>query len=852
MAETPDDGSGYVGDSYLADFLETLGISAYGIAAMDSALQTASGIASMIGGPVGQAVSMIISMVQLALDVGMNAHFQQLRLDLGTRINNKGGIQELYFSSALSANYAVMNKILGTNKNKLLEIGNGSKFSQLVIFGGQTMSETMKQIGLYATVGTRTDQRSILSDLAQSTENFANTVNAEEDKYKTKVNLFTKVDAARWGEGKGEITDQWMQNVDMSEYIHIDSNSSVTNVVYTGLMFYSPLVMPPSFEVTNHKGGKNQETVKFLRNGFAGMNINLAHKDLTQGQVVVADFNNLLVSYVSGLGDNQRENFLKNNVYLGNSQYYLMAGLVNTIYANSATIDSGSGMATIDYDNLSKSNYESSIRMVSNAKSLKVNKVLKASAASYYFQEASDDTRAVQVGKNTAVANYLTVKAISGKTLSNQYDEIVGGSVVNTVVSLNGKNNIMTGYNGMTLQGGENATYYFNKNSNNFNQTSFYSGPSIINIAQGRPKYDANTGFETALTSANEFILSNIMDFDAMYFSLNSMKNLVIVNSESNQAFVIYDFFDNYKYNTFTFISGNRSQRFTGEQLKNSLDIALKIYIAQTAKNANEASGGMSGLTPNLFVNTAIGDVSVVNDFKKLGQISNGSANYDALLGSMYKFVSKQNESNSSQTIVGNSNECTVLDYSVLSNIYVDVAFDSVLPGNRGTVKKRDAQNTLGTDYFSDISQVFGTVKNDFFRDIHTAIDINTFGGNDAFYVQRCADLSISGMGVSGSSIDLWWTLNEFNSLNFYLDRFDNLHINSLDEFNNFHIQVIGYNKYKQNSDLTIKLNNGGKIVESDIDKLVSAMAVMNEKGAPSIQSVRTVNVQSVISLASY
>jgi hypothetical protein len=258
----------------------------------------------------------------------------------------------------------------------------------------------------------------------------------------------------------------------------------------------------------------------------------------------------------------------------------------------------------------------------------------------------------------------------------------------------------------------------------------------------------------------------------------------------------------------------------------------------------------MSALTVNFFVDTAIGDVSIVNDYKKLGQITYGSVNYDALLGSMHRFVSKQSDSNSSQTIVGNINECTVLDYSTLSDTYIDVAFDSLLPGNRGTVKKQSDVTTLGVDNFSYISQVFGTVKNDFFRDIHTAIDINTFGGKDAFYVQRGANLSISGMGVSGSSIDLWWTLNEFDSLNFYLDRFQNLHINSLDEFNNFHIQVNGYNNYKTSSELTIKLNNGGKIIESDIDKLISAMASMNQRGAPSLQSVRTVNVQSVISLA--
>lgn len=791
-------GSDYKGDFLLADFLDKLGKDEIVFAGIGSALMAAAGV-SMIAGLSSSFTSFLMA-ARLIVDMVAQGAYDKLRLDLASDIKLEGGLDSLYDQNLSSQNKQYMRSFLSNDYDHLSSRG----LSSLAIIGGQSLSKTAVELGLYAV-----NKDNLLPLFAQNnfdtTKNFANLIASEDVKsYTTVVDFISDIYS-----DSGDVK----QDVNLYKFIS-EKKGTEDNPVYSGIEFYNPILLPKTVEGsswTTTTRGKNTNIIQYLSDKFIGGVFNLAHKSLSRGSFVTVDLSNLLVNYISSDvdGENSKVITIENEMRLGNAQYYIYGSLSNFYITNDEKY-SNEGFATLDYSKLGDTGYSAKLRMSLGKKYVTVNKELKKSSNSFYYQEATNSA-SVQVGKKTASAKYLTIKSVTGQDLDGQRDIVDGQSNVRTVIAT-GRGNVLTGYNEWILQGGSGAYYVFNDRSNNFRKSSSESLAAIC-IMQGVITTNSNGDITSTNTEVNTVALEGLLNIKNVYFYLSTnLRDLSIVNAESNQRYVIYDFMNNAAYNTIKLNVASSGYTINGENLK-------RQFIREI---------GLGTLSFGHTINAS--------DVKEITFNATGVKNVDTeiVTGHLYADNAFYRD--------GSNSYHRAADYSKM-----DGAIEVCLLDNDDITvyKYQEGSNTIAShDFIADCNQVYGTVYSDTYLDIDSKLRVEDSSGANSFFVKKGGELELS--GLCGAKNDQLTTLvniavNNLNSLYFYLDELTNLNIRSMDDSNIFSVKVIKYGYEKEGSaylnNIAIGLSSAvdghsfGYLNTSSINKLINDMAQYNGSG---------------------
>ena len=735
-----------------------------------------------------------------ALVSGIVAMHQQVAFDLarmriGTQINMLGGLQRIYDQNLGEQNKLSMDAIMTKYPNLLNDYG----FSSLTLFGGQALTETAVALGIYATNSYAGENTLFAQPDLRTTQNFANTITSDDaSKYTTKVNLFDRDFII----GNGQAY-QW---VDLTDFILKSEASSESKPCYSGLAFYNPLLLPNvciNTGIYETPDGKFTSLTKYLNDVFAGFEFNLAAIDLNRSQFVVFDLFNLLVNYVGNSEwEVNKTIFIRNKILLGNSQYYIYGSLANSDFLN-ANQNSGKGVAILDYSKLSETGYDASIHMKMSSNRIYIKKNLTSSSSSIYYQENNSGTTTITSGKRTVTAKYLQIQEIKGSSLTNQSDLVYADSCVNSVIMTNGFQNILTGYNGWTLQGGDGARYYFNRFSNNFIKSA--EDYSVISIFQGKNiRIDADGFMDSDVISTSIVSIESLMDVRDVYFYIgDNLRDLEIVNTETQQKYVIYNFMINSSFNNIYLSEGINSYSINGEDLAS--------YFRNSVMQANLFTGISVQANPDLWC----------------AEVTYNQIGTNVVNGSLASGVSKAIDY-----------KYNILDYrSMIGSISADFRLNQVFKyDNNGDYKSLDDS--------SNFDMIFGTNNSDSYLGINKSVAISDFKGNNLFSIEAGGDLQVSGLldaPKESCTQEFQVYVDDLASMDFYLDISRNLHVTSKDSDNYFSITINQYGDREKGAGVKSNLllsfysrgDNAslGYLAANDINGLINKMASMHSPG---------------------
>lgn len=442
-------GSNYNGDYLYAEYLDKIGNQKIVDASVNTALQTASGIAMMTGNP---ALAGIIGIVAALHSLVTQVAYDEARIELGDKVKQEG-IDKSLTLSLKGMNSIAMHEYMKVIPEKLYGM------EQLTLIGGQTLSPKAVQLMIDAAedkgvkgdpgVIAYRDLEPLLKDATVFSMNFANVIKSEnKDELLTTAKVFEQTTYFSNG--------QKLQYADLSIYIKRSTDPYSSSPTTSGISFYSPLALPTSSTRTNYDGDDSAiEFAAYIEDDIVGTYFNLAADDLSLSEFVSIDLSNLMVtsgSLKEYSGSDYYWKYMYNTVLFGNAQHYVHAGLANTYFRHAGRF-SGEGSAIIDYRPLEKTGFDASIRMATGSSRIAVYKDLDDSKGdAYYYQENNTAISTAGYGKSSVSVRYLNFLKTENYPLSNQADKIEG-DCVNVVIAPEG-NNIMSGYNGMALRGG--------------------------------------------------------------------------------------------------------------------------------------------------------------------------------------------------------------------------------------------------------------------------------------------------------------------------------------------------------------------------------------------------------------
>jgi hypothetical protein len=780
-------GAEYTGNYIYADALDDYADVIIGYAAANTALLALQAISVFAG---AMMASTIFGAIAAIVGLSQQAAYDAKRISAASKIGGNDGLQKIYNQHLADNNRLQMNGIMSNYPNLLRDFG----FSSLTLFGGQALSEVAVSLGLYAADDGITPlfaQKDI-----KTTANFANTITSDNaQKYTTKVNVF---------DGTYAVNGEAFQTADLTEFIQRSGKTAESNPLYSGILFYNPILLP-TVNINSaqfvESGGKSTTVVKYLTESFSGIEFNLAASDLSRSEFVSLDLINLLVNFVANDANNNAKTvYIRNKILLGNSQYYIYGSLANMNFLNANT-NSGKGVAIVDYSKLSETGYDASIQMKMSSNYICINKNLALTSSSSYYQENNSGSTTVTSGKRSVTTKYIKFEEIKGAKLDNQSDLIYGDSCVNSVVMPDGYGNILTGYNGWTLEGGQAAQYYFNRYSNNFNKNSTQDYTPIHIIQGSRIIINTDGEIDSDVSSMSIVSIESLMDFRDVYFYLGEdLRDLQIVNTETQQKYIIYNFMKNSLNNIIYLSEGVNSYCISGE--------ALAAYFRTSALEVNLFTG------ISVQANSSL--MSRLVNYEQIGT--------NVLIGSLLD-----------GGVVLDNSKYNILDYSSMAgSISADISMGR-------SYKFNDANNYCGFDNITGIEMLFGTSSSDSYLNINKSVAISDFKGNDFFSIKTGGDLQVSGLLDVQKELctqEYQVYVDDLSSMDFYVDFSKNLHIISMDDDNHFSILINQYADLEKgacvNGNLLLNIysrSDGaslGYLAVSDINGLIDKMASMH------------------------
>ena len=705
--------------------------------------------AAMIPFPPLALLAVVVAGAAAVIQGGMSqVAINDQRNKLGKFYNDRGGLQKVYDDFMYQANDKNVISILTANQAMI------SQELQTVIIGSQAMSKNAVQAGLIATSGSLANEAdSLLNENTITHRNILNLAMPGGGFTTSKLDLFSEM--VPDGEGRYGLID-------------LGSMAFESKVL---IQFYSPIMTPESsVEIDENKYRKNFR--KIISSNFRGCIFDLSNPQFTKANSISMDLNGLLVSYwgsslvVSNAFTNL--NMLEYVVKLGGAATYIFSSLANTRFTNGNATDSKNGQTTIDYDQLDATGYVASIKMDAGKNNLTVNKNLINTEDAYYWQQSGagvDSEAAGFNGKQSSKTDYLIIDKVTNQELTGLSDTIDENSNVNMIVCLEGDGNILTGYNGMTLAGGGSATYFFNPYSdsskikrefNNLNNLDDFDGLDAIGIRQGT-KLAVNSSGQvmSEIFNVNTVSVEALLSIKSVYFHLDkNYRDLSIINTESLQKYVIYDFMNNAKYNDIYLSVGVEGYKFSGQDLRNYMEYAF-----------DEVAMMVSG-------------VGVRADNSQLYSTNVTSKSYGTTV--------TKGEQGVALNEVNTLDKYHVYDYSFCTAPVI-LNYESTEGANVNSVSiaKLDENGKVKTvDTIGGLNQVVGTNFSDSYINISDTLRVSDSGGANLFEVSNGAKLEISGFQsnkVDGTaplmSALVKLTVDYLSSIRFGYDDYSNLYL---------------------------------------------------------------------------
>lgn len=300
-----------------------------------------------------------------------------------------------------------------------------------------------------------------------------------------------------------------------------------------------------------------------------------------------------------------------------------------------------------------------------------------------------------------------------------------------------------------------------------------------------------------------------------IYFYLEAnLRDLYIINTETYQQFIIHDFIDNAQFNEIYLSSGSSSYSIRGAVLKSYFQNNVDEFSLVLGQTVRATSSELMLLAVNA-------------DEQQLLRLS---SNTEVLVG-----ILDSSQVNYPGGLLNNGSAYKILDYSEM-NGSISVDCINNVDDNLTIFKYATNGVQAGIDVIGHSNQIFGTKNSDRYLNIKNEVLISDSGGFNIFEVKKGGSLELSGLnGISNTTLVnvIEVDLNNYTSLYFGVDEFNNLHIKSLDIKNEFSIMIAQYgnpingawNNFNLGLDFGDDYGPVGILNASSINLLVNAMA---------------------------